>query len=210
MGIELRKPTAAKLAPALGRHRQPGLVALASAAQRAGGLSLFVAALSAGLPALAGKAHEHGVARLDLAVSPTGISLRLESALDNLVGFERAPRTTAERAAVAAALQKLAQAGELFRIDVAGACDAGQSTVETPAPWQDKAATSAPARAAEHADLDASYEFKCKAAPSAAFMETGLFAAFPRLKRLELQIVTPRGQRALVLRRGQERVLLNR
>jgi Protein of unknown function (DUF2796) len=175
----------------------------------------------------AGPAHEHGVARLQVAVSSSGITIHLESALENLVGFERAPRSAAERAAVAAALQKLNDAATLFRVDSAAACAGGQSTVQAPL-WQPAsppaaavvsavagaapAATAAPPSkapaATEHADLDASYEFKCATAPRAQHIETRLFEAFPRLKRVEVQRVTARGQGKVVLRPGQTRLPL--
>jgi Protein of unknown function (DUF2796) len=171
----------------------------------------------------AGPAHEHGVARLQVAVSASGITIHMESALDNLVGFERAPRTAAERAAVAAALQKLNDAAALFRVDSAAACAGGEVTVQAPL-WQPTspqagagsnaapAATASPPSKApaapEHADLDASYEFKCATALRAQHIETRLFEAFPRLKRVEVQRVTARGQGKVVLRPGQTRLPL--
>ncbi|MDP3083588.1 MAG: DUF2796 domain-containing protein, partial [Rubrivivax sp.] len=53
-----------------------------------------LAALSAA-PALAGKAHEHGIARLDVAVEADRITLLLDTPLDNRGGVERAPRAAA-------------------------------------------------------------------------------------------------------------------
>ena len=55
----------------------------------------------------AGRPHEHGVARLDVAVEAGRVDLILEIALDDLTGFERAPRTEAETTAVAAAVARL-------------------------------------------------------------------------------------------------------
>lgn len=43
----------------------------------------------------AGEAHQHGVARLDIAVDAGRISLQRDSPLDKLLGFERAPRNDA-------------------------------------------------------------------------------------------------------------------
>ncbi|MCB1546297.1 MAG: DUF2796 domain-containing protein [Hyphomicrobiaceae bacterium] len=56
--------------------------------------------------AFAGKAHQHGVARLDLAVDGGTVTIAVEMPLDALVGFERSPRTGAERQAAAAALAR--------------------------------------------------------------------------------------------------------
>ena len=59
------------------------------------------------LPMLAlaqGHVHQHGVLKLDIAVESRKLSLQMASPLDNLVGFERAPRNAAERQRVDAAL----------------------------------------------------------------------------------------------------------
>jgi hypothetical protein len=61
-----------------------------------------------------------------------------------------------------------------------------------------------------HADLDGQFDFQCTAGARAGFVELGLFDAFPALKRIELQLVTPKGQMKVTLRRPQSRVALVR
>src|SRR5687768_2134293 len=56
--------------------------------------------------ACAGEAHVHGHGSLDVAVDANLLTLRLESPLDSFVGFERAPRSEKERAAI----RRMAQA----------------------------------------------------------------------------------------------------
>ena len=178
-------------------------------------------------PSWAGKAHEHGVARLDIGVEAGRITLNLEVPLEDLVGFERAPRTDAERAAVVAALARLQEVDKLVRIDGSAGCGAGKVSLVAPVwgvggmPAQPDGAASTPsaAKAASapgpaardaHGDLEATYEFRCSNAPRAGHVELGLFEAFARLRRVEVQAVTPRGQMKLVLRRPQARVGLAR
>src|SRR3954469_21515167 len=55
----------------------------------------------------AGHAHEHGVARLDVAVEGTKIMVMLDTPLDNLVGFEHEPRNDAEHQKADAAVSRL-------------------------------------------------------------------------------------------------------
>ncbi len=173
--------------------------------------------------AWAGKAHEHGVARLDIGVEAGRITLNLEVPLEDLVGFERAPRTEAERAAVVSALARLQEADKLVRVDGSAGCGAGKVTLvaplwgvgATPAPAgasssAKAASTPGPAAREAHGDLEATYEFRCSNAPRAGHVELGLFEAFARLKRVEVQAVTPRGQMKVVLRRPQARVGLAR
>lgn len=52
-------------------------------------------------------AHEHGVARLSLAVDASDIHVELEAPGDVLFGFERAPRTEEERNLVAERVARL-------------------------------------------------------------------------------------------------------
>ena len=158
----------------------------------------------------AGKAHEHGVARLDIGVEAARITLNLELALEDLTGFERAPRTDAERAAVQAALARLRDAPTLVRIDGAAGCVAARTELIAPT-WGLGPGGAAAASAAEgHGDLEATYEFKCSAGHKAGHIEIELFEAFTRLKRIEVQAVTARGQMKVVLRRPHGRVALAR
>lgn len=185
-------------------HRRPGALRLGAALR-----ALLALAASATLHAAhAGKAHEHGVARLDIGVEAGRVVIELDTPLDNLVGFERAPRTDAERAAVAAAVARLRDAAALFRIDSAAGCKVGKVELVS-APLGLGPSTAAPKDGA-HADLEGSFEFGCTAAPRAGAVEVGLFEAFPRLQRLEVQVATPRGQIRATLRRPNARIALPR
>ena len=156
--------------------------------------------------ARAGGAHEHGVARLDVAVDAKRVSILLETPLDNLLGFERAPRSDAERDKVKATLARLRDGAALFRIDPAAGCALAQVELVS-APLQLGPAVAA---TGDHGDLEGSYQFNCVAGAKAGFVEVGLFDAFAGLKRVELQVVTPRGQMKATLRRPASRVVLAR
>lgn len=173
---------------------------------------LVALALCAAAPAWAGKAHQHGVAQLDVAVEPGRVTLDLQTPLDGLVGFERAPRTDAERARVEAALTRLRDAAALFRIDSAAGCKLEKVTLNAPVLGVTPTGTAAPAAPAkgEHADLDGRFEFSCKADARPAFVEVGLFEAFSGMKRIELQLVLPKGQMKATLVRPATRVALAR
>lgn len=164
------------------------------------------AALLAVLPhlaAVAGPAHQHGVARLDVAVEATRVSIAFETPLDNLLGFERAPRSAAEQRAAEAVLARLRDAAALFRFDAAAGCRS--TAIELRSAALKLGDTGAPA-AGEHADLDASWTFSCERAP--VQLEHGLFAAFPRLQRLELQSATAVRQAGATLKRPAQRIPL--
>lgn len=170
------------------------------------GLALLCCAAGAS----AGKAHQHGAVTLDLAVEAAEVSLSVEMPLDSLVGFERAPRTGAERQAAAAALAKMRDGAALFRFDAAAQCTLASAKVEAPVlePAAKPAATSP--SAGEHADLDASYAFRCAQPVRLASLEVLLFDAFPRVERIDVLAVLPHGQRKVVLRRAARTVRLSK
>ncbi|CAD5374336.1 conserved exported hypothetical protein [Rubrivivax sp. A210] len=168
---------------------------------------LFVATglLGAGAAVAAG-AHEHGVARLDIAVDAARVSILLETPLENLLGFEHAPRTDAEREKVAAALTRLRASQVLFRIDSAAGCQPSRVDLQSAALGLGTATNSREG----HGDLDATFDFKCSQGGRAGFVEVGLFETFPGLQRIELQVATPKGQMRATLRRPTSRVMLAR
>lgn len=157
--------------------------------------------------AWAGKAHEHGAARLDVAFEAGKLSIGLESPLDGLLGFERAPRTDAEKQRVEKMVATLRAADKLFVVDPAAQCSLGKVEL-TSAPLKLGAAAPGGKPDDGHGDLDADIEFSCKSAP--AFVDVALFASFPRMARLDVQTATPKGQRKQVLKRGAQRIELSR
>lgn len=172
-------------------------------------LALLVASALGLSPAQAAgkKAHQHGVATLGVAVEKARISITLESPLDNLLGFERAPRNDDEKQRAAALVARLKAADTLFRIDPAAGCTL--ATVAIDAPLLGHGSTPVDASNA-HADLEADFEFACADGAKAGFVEAALFEAFKRLQRIEAQIVGPKGQAKAVLQRPTARIRLVR
>lgn len=170
----------------------------------------FIAASGLALASLAqaAGAHEHGVARLDVAVDAKRVSILLETPLENLLGFEREPKTDAEREKAAAAVARLRNAQALFRIDAGAGCTLSRVDLQSPVLQLGRAAT-APGKDG-HADLEATFDFSCTHGARAGFLEVGLFDAFPALNRLELQVATPKGQLKATLRKPSSRVVLAR
>jgi hypothetical protein len=162
-------------------------------------------------PAIAlaqGQAHQHGVLKLDIAIEARKLTLQMESPLNNLVGFERAPRNDAERKRIDAALARLKAAQALFAIDPAAQCQLANVVITSAVL---KPGTSQPAGASdEHADIDAGFEFDCLDADRAAFVDLGLFDAFAAMKQIDVQAATPKGQLKRTLKRPARRVALTR
>lgn len=165
--------------------------------------------LAAAQPAWAGKAHEHGVMKLDVALEGNTLSIALESPLDSFLGFERAPRTDAERKAAADLLSRLRgpdKGPPLFTADAAALCTLSKADVRAPV-------LEARAQAAAkdgHADLDADYTFTCAQPAQLKSLDLGLFDTYRRLKRIDVQVAGPQGQLQWTLKRPARAVKLVR
>jgi hypothetical protein len=161
--------------------------------------------LAAPLATLAqGHAHVHGVAKLDIAVEAKKITVNLETPLDNLVGFERAPRTDSERKRADEAVARLRAGDEMFKFDPAAGCKMARVELTSAAL---KLGPAGAAAQGGHADLDGSWEFDCSDATLARHVDVGLFA-FNQLKRVQVQLALPKAQLKRELKRPNQRIVL--
>jgi Protein of unknown function (DUF2796) len=154
-----------------------------------------------------GHAHQHGVVRLDVAIDGQALTLSLDAPLDSLLGFEHRPRTAAEKAGMAALLKQLDPGAALWRPNAQAQCSLIKTTLESallqaPAP--------SAAEAGEHADLDGSWEFRCAQVDQLSSIELGLFDAFKRIQRIEVQVAGPKGQLKRELKRPEKMLGLSR
>lgn len=154
-------------------------------------------------------AHVHGLMHLDIAVERQLLTLQLETPLDSLLGFERRPRTPGERQAADALLKQMGDATALFKPDAAAQCVLAKVSIESAA-LQSKASAKESGQEGEHADLDASYEFSCARPEQLTAIDIGLFDAFKRLQKIEVQVAGAQGQSKQTLQRPDKRVKLAR
>jgi hypothetical protein len=143
-----------------------------------------------------GRAHQHGVAALEVVADGSRLTLTLDSPLDNLLGFERAPRTEAERRRVQSMAERLRAPATLIRPDGAARCTPGDTTIEAPVVGLGSGSTGKDG----HADLSATWVFTCAEPSALAGLDlAGLFAVAGGLRRLDVQMVVPAGQRKRTL-----------
>ncbi len=146
---------------------------------------LFASAALLALPLHA--QHTHGEGKLDIAIDKDRLSINLELPLDVAVGFERAPKSDKEKAALTAA-QKAVADPALFVPTPAAACKA-----DTPKVMLSEFGKTG---ADQHADIDATHEFRCANPAALKSIETTIFKSFKRLYRLEARRAGPSGQGA--------------
>ena len=157
-------------------------------------LGLCLAAASPG--ALAQGAHVHGSAELRVAVENSRLTVEFRSPLNNLVGFEHAPRTDAQRAAVKAMTASLNRPDTLLKLPKAAACTAAPARIESPLDSPKSAKTARKGRDDDHAELTAAYRFDCASVHALDSIEVAIFDAFPRTTAIQAQVIGPRGQSA--------------
>jgi hypothetical protein len=175
-------------------------------------------ALLAALAVHAAPAHVHGIATLDVVVEGQALDIELESPLDNLVGFEHAPRTSGEIAAVRAMARQFAAAKSMFAPSPAARCALKSvrlsSAVIDPQLLTVAASPGQPATEAEqgkddgdgHAELNARVSYRCEQPASLKRLETGVFAAFPRMVGINAQVAASGRQFAAKLAAGQNAI----
>ena len=169
--------------------------------------SVVLATLLMTVPALAADktaseqhpAHQHGAANLQVSLEGRALQIAFDGPADNLLGFEHAPRTDAQKQAVARVEQQLKQSSQLFGTPPAADCQAQPARVDMKLPAADSRET--------HSEIEVEWRWECGKPDALTHVDaSGLFKAFSRLKQLKVQIVTAQGQKTAVLKPGAARL----
>jgi hypothetical protein len=157
---------------------------------------------SATTPLEAAGPHSHGVAKLDVAVDGPTLTLQLQSPLESVLGFERAPRNEAERGQVRAMAQAL-RAGNLFVPTAAARCALQRVDLSSQVLPPELLGQSGPAAGGsapdDHADLDGTFVYRCENPQALAGIDVMMFDYFKKLARVDAQVAGPKGQSAAKL-----------
>ena len=160
-------------------------------------------------------AHEHGAAELDAALDGSMLEIELRSPAMNLVGFEHAPSSDADKRKIADARERLEQPDALFGLPAAAGCKLAETELESPL-FEGEAHDHGDEHEHEHehdgdhesqhSEIHAHYHFDC-ATPQAiqALDLQALFKAFPGTKKIQAQLIGPNGQRGAQLDADQPR-----
>ncbi|WP_097305281.1 DUF2796 domain-containing protein [Pseudomonas chlororaphis] len=153
-------------------------------------------------------AHEHGVARLNAALDGQTLELELESPAMNLVGFEHAASTDADKAKVAAVRAQLEKPLALFSLPPAAGCVVAQQELESPLfgdKPEDHIEDHDKAKDAdghehhhEHSEIHAHYQFTCATPGALKSLDlAGVFKTFPATQKIQVQLISPSGQQGV-------------
>ncbi|MBH9317410.1 DUF2796 domain-containing protein [Pseudomonas aeruginosa] len=147
--------------------------------------------------------HEHGVAQLNVALDGKTLELELDSPAMNLVGFEHAASTDADKAAVAKARAQLEKPLALFALPVTAGCSVASQELRSPL-FGDKAPAHAHKEKAGHehehehghADIHAHYQLSCEKPELLKLLTLAeFFKRFPATQKIQVQLIGPDGQK---------------
>ncbi|GLO15942.1 hypothetical protein PPUJ20028_45280 [Pseudomonas putida] len=146
-------------------------------------------------------AHEHGVAKLNVVLDGNTLELELDSPAMNLVGFEHAASSDADKAKVAAVRQQLEAPLALFGLSAAAGCKEDQQELESPlfgnAPKADDDGDEHE-HGHQHSDIGAHYQLTCANPDKLAQVDLApLFKAFPATQKINVQLIGPNGQKGV-------------
>ncbi|VVQ19002.1 DUF2796 domain-containing protein [Pseudomonas fluorescens] len=149
-------------------------------------------------------AHEHGVGRLNAALDGQTLELELESPAMNLVGFEHAATTDADKAKVAAVRAQLEKPLALFNLPTAAGCVVATQELESPLFGDKPDADDDHDHDAkdehhhDHSDIHAHYQFSCSAPGALKTLDlANIFNTFPATRKIQVQLIGPSGQQGV-------------
>ena len=149
-------------------------------------------------------AHEHGIGRLNAALDGQTLELELESPAMNLVGFEHAATTDADKAKVAAARALLEQPLALFNLPKAAGCVVENQELEsplfadTPDADDDHDKDAKDEHHHDHSEIHAHYQFTCATPDALKTLDlANIFNSFPATQKIQVQLIGPSGQQGV-------------
>jgi len=183
--------------------------------------TLSLIAILAASPALAQEtrqldAHEHGVGALNIAIDGTTVAMEFHAPGADIVGFEYAAESEADRAKVDAAVAILATPLDLFKLPSAAECSVTQASAELESEEDHDDHEDHDGDADEHEEHDdhdehadeaghtefhAEYTLTCANPESLTSITFGYFDAFANARELEVQIITSSGAQSFEVMR---------
>ena len=145
--------------------------------------------------------HEHGRGTLNIAVEGNRVSMELEVPGMDIVGFEHAAKTSKDKTTLETAKEKLSVPLSLFKFPVSAGCRVTEAKVEVETGEHDhgdkEGRTDTPKRSEDerhHSEFHNQYSLECTSPAGITTIEFGYFNAFPGAEKLDVNLITPKGQ----------------
>jgi len=157
-------------------------------------------------------AHEHGRGTLNIAVEGARVSMEIEVPGIDIVGFEHAAKTGTQKAAVEKAKKLLSAPQALFKLPVSAGCAVTEAstTVENEDHDRAKGPEAKDGKTkdddAKHSEFHATYAFNCKSPANITTIEFDYFRSFPGAQKLDVTVITAKGQTKFEVTRAKPRI----
>jgi hypothetical protein len=135
-------------------------------------------------------AHEHGRGTLNIAIEGSKVTMELEAPGMDIVGFEHVAKSKGDEAAVEKARGRLMEPLALFVLPAAAGCRVIEAKVEIEGGGEAKTSS----RSEDHAEFHAEYALECQSPAGITGIEFPYFRTFARAQKLEVNLVTSKGQ----------------
>ena len=139
------------------------------------------------------EAHVHGEAHLQMVMESSSLELELRAPAKDVVGFEHAPQTEAERQQVTDAIARLENGNNLFRFEGAGCA-------------QQKAQASQQIQKGGHAEFHGHYRFRCEPPAGLSHIDVQISDIFSGISRIHAEWIFNSRQGARTLGNDSRRI----
>jgi hypothetical protein len=166
-------------------------------------------------------AHEHGRGTLNIAVEGNKMTMELETPGMDIVGFEHAAQSHRDRQAIEKAKAQLMRPLSLFKLPDAAGCRVTDANVEVAIGEHDHDANEehsptstgkdqkhAEAETEGHSEFHAEYTCECASVSNITAIEFGYFRVFAGAEKLDINVITPKGQSKFEATRAKPSVSL--
>lgn len=131
--------------------------------------------------------HEHGVAKVNMAVDQQNVTFEVILAGNDVLGFEHTPKTEKEQQTYAQVKSRLAQSETLFSLPSAAKCSVQAQTGENIK------------FDADQGELMATYTYQCQLPEKMKTVTVDLFKLYPAIEKVVFQGISKHAQNAAEL-----------
>lgn len=139
-------------------------------------------------------AHEHGSGELQLVLDGPELVLNIKTPADDIVGFEYAPKTEAEKKKGSDAYKLLTDVSQVVKLNPEAGCVVSESKVEGRVFPENQQTVGA--NEDSHSEVSISYTFKCERPDVLKNTEIVMLDKFKGLKKLKVQSVVNGAQKS--------------
>jgi hypothetical protein len=152
------------------------------------------------------ESHEHGKASMNVVLQGEILEVEIKTPAANILGFEHEPATDQQRQALAVAAAHLEKAEDLMLFSEGADCRLASAEVKSALLSRfeheskhdhesEHEHESDEEGHRSHSDFELSYQFRCQKPEVLSGFSLELFQTYPLMKQLNVQSISPTGQR---------------